>query len=1171
MSNLPHPLGDSSAGDLFYPGSPSVVVSDVPGSAGSRAVEFGEDGYSSAVNRGLYALGKNDEYIQERMEEEIARPDFVSFTPAGGNGGNYTFSAKVWCGDSYYTPEDDDVRESLISVLDERYNELIDPTSGDRVVVKEILDAPAGTTQVGSGFVTNPYIVFKRRNPVTGASGADYIIPDGTVVILAFGRASTLDELTTDDNVRDAWFRGFCRSVSEIHASSFLRDGSRAALGDFDLDGNNVENVAELRGESNTALVIRGLGGTSANIDLETTGLVRINDKDLSSQILFNDGETGIQGYHNSVLGSLNSHDQVVAASIEQSVLDIVSFVFTDGTGDVAWASPFRITDHNGVVRTIYANNFTVGTGARWVAIDMTTFTVYDTTTLAANDLPLFYINWSGAAFLLKRDVRRLLNGRLSTQVITVGSKSCDFPADKLQEAVYLAGHLGNSVSSSSPYAGPKIRIIGQVTLSDTLTVVDNVVIEGDESNTSSIVAHTTAASDVVNCAGHPVVFKNLTFHAPSALTDNLVSCFLDPGASSIFENLFFVNDGTYGFKVLFKAGTSLRDNITVRNVIAGSGAAYTFLDSGATTGYWTYTKIENCYMIRASATGTVESFVLRHHGDDLRVSFCNFSGEAAGKFLDVGHRTYIDQSTITNGDDDAVQLYRTLTAITTLRITDCYLVAGGVGGTGNAITLEGVSVASVLDINISGCFIYGCEGGLYTGTQDFNDNSSIRLHGNYFSSVEACVVVACDAYEVTLSENYLNNFNYAVYCDGHLAQFKITHNYFAGWDSGGSDYTCIYYVGASSAHEACLIEGNLFYAGTSATDGRAVDTSCLNCIVRGNIFYDSTEPNTYVRMLRAQGCQIVGNVFGASHEASILVSNTGSEDDEGLLVSGNFFYGAGTTTPSPCVHVIGFENSRILNNFFGNGSTANGSAIEVIGGAAGDYVHGTQVCGNVVNGLKGRGTRYTSDDEVILIYVEAGSSGATPRGCICNENIMRDCAQNDSGKDNYIFKFDAHGQLSHNSVDDPKGPNDAAKKLVIYQLDGIDSSCVGNRLRMNMGLAIEGTGTLYGIVVSASAVVPSYTLIANNMILFNGTPTGIAGLVGITSGLNNLVIGNIVDTSSNSYDALVSTATGQTVVGNYAIAGKITYSSATAASMIIGNNAAGTTAAGSATTSGNI
>jgi len=114
---LPHPLGTAAIGDIFYPGTPSVIVADADGAAGSRAVEFGEDGTSASGNRGLYAIMKNATYMYNAFDEKLAKPVTALFMPAAGNGGSFTFTGiDVWVGNTSYA-DTQDTRNKLFVLL----------------------------------------------------------------------------------------------------------------------------------------------------------------------------------------------------------------------------------------------------------------------------------------------------------------------------------------------------------------------------------------------------------------------------------------------------------------------------------------------------------------------------------------------------------------------------------------------------------------------------------------------------------------------------------------------------------------------------------------------------------------------------------------------------------------------------------------------------------------------------------------------------------------------------------------------------------------------------------------------------------------------------------------------------------------------------------------------
>ncbi len=477
MSNLPHPLGDSTPGDLFYPGSPSVTVSDSPGAAGSRAVEYGEDGYSAAANRGLYALGKNDEYMQERLETKMAHISFTEWTPSGGNGDEYVFSAvDVFVGGSNYLPETQAIRESLISVLDGDYNELIDPATGDKIVVKEILNSAKTASIVGDptaaggdedGFYNSGATIhFRRAHPVTGVLGADYTIPNSTDVILVHGISGTLDTLATGGSehlMRGAFVEGSIRSAQELPAGAFLLDGSRKAIGDFDMDTYAMIGDT-FYGHGSNPLQIGDASGE------------RIWFRDAWQNCYLNNApswdasghETGLQGAYTSILGSLNAATVVNQHWCGNRTTNKVgSFSYTDGTGQIDY--PILRLQLNGQYivipsDSIIANN--TGSTIEYLVITASgTVAKKAAAAVIATDIIVEEHVWNGSAFTSHYDLRWPVSRTQNTLEITCGDGAgADF--SDFAEAVTVGRELARVGKEIDQL---KIKIIGTATWGDNI------------------------------------------------------------------------------------------------------------------------------------------------------------------------------------------------------------------------------------------------------------------------------------------------------------------------------------------------------------------------------------------------------------------------------------------------------------------------------------------------------------------------------------------------------------------------------------------------------------------------------------------------------------------------------------------------------------------------------
>lgn len=624
MSNLPHPLGDSTPGDLFYPGSPSVTVSDSPGAAGSRAVEYGEDGYSAAANRGLYALGKNDEYMQERLETKMAHISFTEWTPSGGNGDEYVFSAvDVFVGGSNYLPETQAIRESLISVLDGDYNELIDPATGDKIVVKEILNSAKTASIVGDptaaggdedGFYNSGATIhFRRAHPVTGVLGADYTIPNSTDVILVHGISGTLDTLATGGSehlMRGAFVEGSIRSAQELPAGAFLLDGSRKAIGDFDMDTYAMIGDT-FYGHGSNPLQIGDASGE------------RIWFRDAWQNCYLNNApswdasghETGLQGAYTSILGSLNAATVVNQHWCGNRTTNKVgSFSYTDGTGQIDY--PTLRLQLNGQYVVIPSDSITAnntGSTIEYLAITASGTIVKRTAAaVLATDIVVEEHVWNGSAFTSKYDLRWPVNNTQNTLEITCGDGAgADFT--DFADAVIVGRELARVGKEINQL---KIRIIGTATWADVIELdpAQDVAlcISGDGSKQSiiNLTADTRIDLDSTSSgSGVPVYCEGVCFNWASASDmSSGYYIFTQPGDGSRIKNCSFTYSSTgYGYGIISMGSASAVD-IAISECIIDSWLRIFY---STTSAVCDNLLIENCSCLCDSGAGATTAIYL--------------------------------------------------------------------------------------------------------------------------------------------------------------------------------------------------------------------------------------------------------------------------------------------------------------------------------------------------------------------------------------------------------------------------------------------------------------------------------------------------------------------------------------------------------------------------------
>jgi hypothetical protein len=1185
MSNLPHPLGDSSSGDLFYPGSPDVIALDAPGAKGSRAVEFGEDGASSAVNRGLYALGKNDEYQQERLEQSFARPELATWTPSGGSGTGYTFTGvSVFVGTSDYTPETQQVRSSLIAVLDENYNDLLNPSTGKKISVKAILDAPAGSSVVGGGFQTAPYITFREVDPVDETPGSDYTIPDGTTVILSFGQAAKLDDLigTSSEKLQDAWFRGHNRSIGEVHAATFLHDGSRKATGSFDMDYNDLLNVDEIQGGSGDALVLTAFGGTNADLVMSATGLLTLKDRWLSAAVdLSHSGMTGLFSSVNpSIVGMLNSgwaHDFAMLGNpIEPIAAHLTSwsaFTFNGTTGEISW--PAFSYSYNGDLKTIAASSTTPTADVdRLLVVRGGAVTVIDPGVLGGQDLPLYafhfdssespngYTNVNG----YNRDVRWLNTGRINALEITVGVAGSGADFSSLQKAVDFACHIGQWAGPAAIPGGSKIKIKGYHQLNDPLEIRSPVTIEGEDPLTR-ITTTNDNTEHGIHCNGHRVVFRNLSF-APGFNTGNgTKALFRDPGDHSIFQNLLIDESGSsYRYQHVFDWVTDANyryhmsiDNIHTAGVTAKVGG---FINGGI---YMSSSYITNCHIVCDSAFSVACC--------DTEGGGCKYANNSFLLVNDPGIKLGTKSLFMNNQvhgastGDGLIQIARPSghgSGEHAVKIIGNYFWRGDYGIRCNGLVPDSVS----LDLTIEG--------------NTFHDiTECINVDVTAAKLVHACVkvigntgidgtyfVYASEVDNVTVKGNFTNDISYPLSMNS-VPRVIATENFF--YDCNSTGYLIGWNSMGVSSSETFIFKGNYLRPNASGA-ATAMYLSGWNAVVEGNVFDISITPGTVISSTAARGHRIMNNVFPQTSDNTVEYLNSFGSSvylERGLVIGGNHFLGAAEQYCG-CL-VSGFTASVVNNVFCPDASTspyyAGGSCVEIeTRVVSGDKVpHGSIVSGNYFSYHKGLGTRYATGS--IPVYVGPGSGTTALRDCIVSGNSWNKCGTDTTSLVvTYQLVMAAGGSVNGNTFAWCEFAQNAGASGYFIWTSGGYHSIVGNSIFMDCGTGKPCTGTMVGIKcnITSQAV--------GNYLGFQGSGAAITTLFPIDGNDSCTIVGNSVGgVTSLAYDAIHAGYNYIIVVGNYAERGVIDMTGCDVTSICIGNLAhTDGTSTGAAKTTGN-
>lgn len=145
-------------------GDGSAIVDGAKSEApnlGTYLVAFGERGNSMHVNRGLAALGKNTDMLDDIVRANVPVPTYVEGT-LGSSASTLAVTGDVWTG---ATGDDTTLAVAGLAAL-------ISPTTGralrdasGNVVTVSSIEQPVSTVRFRSGFVTNPTLRFSSTLP----------------------------------------------------------------------------------------------------------------------------------------------------------------------------------------------------------------------------------------------------------------------------------------------------------------------------------------------------------------------------------------------------------------------------------------------------------------------------------------------------------------------------------------------------------------------------------------------------------------------------------------------------------------------------------------------------------------------------------------------------------------------------------------------------------------------------------------------------------------------------------------------------------------------------------------------------------------------------------------------------------------------------------------------
>jgi len=988
--SLPNPHGNAS-GQIAH--NSIYDTGATPGSTGGKFIGFGEEGTSYITNRANWALSENIDYVYQIMAADRAIPAGASFTSAGQN--TYQITDDVWVGDSGYPVSEAEGLLMLFAVVDDQYNELTDG-SGNEVRVAIVRNSANVTnvykndTAPVDGFETNPVITFKTVD----SSGVDvqnpYTIPAAQPVRILYGSKSSFESLPTDALVK---FK--LQSATEVEAGAFLQDGTKKMTGNGDWDGNSLLNPDQIVGEAGADLLVRSQQDLNLQGDLGCF----LKDQFLATKIpVSQSGETGINGYYTSLVGSLNSKSNVAAAFHGNKLLSRSgSLVFTDLTGNVAWPTLTAVID--GERRLISAGSLTATSGSLFIAVLTAAGSVVERTpwSVVATDVPLAAYVWSGAAFTKKVDIRWAYNGNTRNVEITCGdaADSVDFSDTELDKAVELACAL----SAMTEGAVPTIRIIGRVsgpavaTPTITLTAPISIVGNGRE---HSFIKSDEVNGDTVNfidCAGHRLVMKDLTVVHSGDQQAGTLGAIVNAGSWSVFSNVKFMRDAStydavFGNALLW---TSAADHVVVENCHNDDAAGNAFVmgsNAAFTTAYLTDSVVRDCYLEYGSIGG---DYGVVANGDGNVISNVRIGTGLSTYGFVGGNDTLIDHCRVRMtgaASSAACVFYKPISSAShhnglVVRDSSLLRCAG-----------KGILADAINDVGMRGRVeVRGCRLNQVAKPFDFSAlvavhaSTTILIDGNEVYSSDEFIASFENVWHCQFSGNTCNDVNGDGVWVGGNAGCKILHNFFEGYGSVGTWQNII---GVSVGGPWVEIRDN-FFGSTGAPAATIQVDVWRRCGISGNTFAGSANAaiglqlNSWFWLLvdlpAALNCVVSGNLFSAHGEAAIKVTRgtAAAQYFNGSTIAGNHFSGIPDTGWG--VLVVESDATSICNNDF---AYSDGCAIRIYGASGAKRNH---ITGNHFSNVLGKTSNAPYGNAVVAV-LSAGGAHST----VISDNNFLDC-----------------------------------------------------------------------------------------------------------------------------------------------------------------------------------
>ncbi len=1013
---LPHPHGNAAPGDLFYDTDGAKVNwVDMAGPFGSRVVEVGEDGLSIIANRMAVALGKNDAWLSAANESSLAKLDYVGFTPAGGNGGSFTFTGlNVWVGTSLYGAENQHVRNQIITVLDENYNEVLD-TDGSRVVVKTIKDNGDVASVVGGGFEAAPLITFQTVHPVTGAViSASHDLPDGVPVVFAFGVAHLFEELSAPanrDKMRDMIAKGVIFNAARAPAHVFLTDGSRKLIGDLDLGAYGLQDdvatatvkLAETGYAALSGVFRQSLVGASNSNHRAIQGLQ--GNRMLGGTVTFTPGATSgddatitlgsVEILHNGEYHAMPDGDTTLLVADFDKMIFVV--VAAAGTVTIREANEVLATD------TLLGHCF-LDTG---------------TNTFAG-------ATGYGRALLWGEDKHNQC-----TEMTVGDAAGCDFPGtfEGITAAINLADAMSAAwANNSASPLNAEIQVKGMLKIASTVVLnfkspsPPSLSFRGDGIQSSIIATDGLAVTDhLFDCNKHCVSFQDLSFYWAEANPQNDDrAALLNPGSYSSIRNVNFEKSGAgaggFGYAALWAHGTPFTvEGITVEDIVMRypsggvlQGATETYVnDPEAGEFYVRDSSVRNAIVTNAS--GSSPGIMFNMPGTSNKLSNVKLSYGGAG--IVIGHAGVVEDSYIEagSGSPGTIGIRISLKGTTNRKasVRNCEVVDGTCGV---LVYANNASCRSLWEVE--GCTFDSCNYGV---TADFSTGA-----GNAASScawVTNCDFTDCLVTDVDLNKQrkaFISGCNSSG-CAGISVYGKDTRVHMSScniedYGTGATDHAIHLDTGTKrSKVSECTLGAN-----GSATSSMVLLASNFCAFNDNTLGDDSTNTSADMVVVAADFTKLKGNSFlkTAAGKNGVVLGN-GATQLKAKVTDSEFWYIGGTA-----IYLDDISKVTI------SGNTVDTCRTGVAGvGALGEV----RIAGNDFI-LCGFGTYLATTSAVIHLNSTASHVS------IIERNTFKDCGDI-ANKDNlkYIIYTAKEAAVLNNQFYQPRGANLASKSDELY------------------------------------------------------------------------------------------------------------------------------------------